>query len=200
MTKAQVLVADDDRLVLVTVSNGLRKAGYDILEASSGEEALAVCSEKRPDLAILDIRMPGLNGIETAQRLNEDHQLPFMVFSAYGDDELVKEAVAVGALGYLVKPLDVPQIVPAIEAALERSNELGKLKSSEFHLNRALHAGRETSTAVGMLMERYRLSSDEAFDLLRRHARAQRRKVGDVATDLVAAAEKINLKSTARPV
>ncbi len=195
MTKAKVLLADDDRLVLVTLSNGLRKAGYDILEASSGEEALVVCEEHQPDLAILDIRMPGLSGIETAQKFNCDYNLPFLMLSAYSDDELVKEAVSVGALGYLVKPLDVPQIVPTIEAALERSSDIGKLKNSEFHLNRALHIGRNTSTAVGLLMERYRLTSENAFDMLRRHARSQRRKVIDVATDIVAAAEAINIQT-----
>ena len=188
-----ILLVEDDRLVLVTVAKGLRNAGYTVLEAASAEEALAVCEHSRPDMAICDIRMPGMSGIEAAKRLAETYDTPFMIFSAYGDNDLVSEAIEHGALGYLIKPLDVTQLIPAIETALSRASDIRQLHDAEFHLNRALNSGRETSTAIGILMERFHCTSDKAFELLREHARANRRKVADVAGELLGSMNKVNM-------
>ena len=108
-SKAHILVVDDDRLILATLAKGLRQADYGVSEANSGEDALRLASAVKPDLALLDMRMPGMSGIELAQRLTSD-EIPFIFLSAYGDAEIVKQAAEHGALGYLVKPLDVPQI------------------------------------------------------------------------------------------
>lgn len=187
-----ILLLEDDRLVLVTVAKGLRNAGYTVLEASSAEEALAICENSPPDLAICDIRMPGMSGIDAAKQLAETFDVPFMIFSAYGDDDLVEEAIQHGALGYLIKPLDVVQLIPAVETALSRASDIKQLQEAEFHLNRALNSGRDTSTAVGILMERFHCTSDRAFEILREHARSNRRKVADVANELLGAMNKIN--------
>lgn len=187
-----ILLVDDDRLVLLTVAKGLRKAGYNVLEASSAAEAMTVCETELPDLAIFDVRMPGISGIEAAQELAAKYDLPFMIFSAYSEQNLVQEAIERGALSYLIKPLDVVQIMPAIETALRRAKDIKLLKESEFHLNRALNTGRDTSAAVGILMERFRVSADEAFELLRTYARSKRRKVADVATELLTSTEQLN--------
>jgi len=96
-------------------------------------------------------------------------------------------------LSYLIKPLDVVQLVPAIETALRRAKDLKQLKESEFHLNRALNTGRDTSAAVGILMERFHVSADEAFELLRSYARSKRRKVADVATEVLNSTELLNI-------
>ena len=192
MSHAKILLADDDRLVLVTLGKGLRQAGYQVLEASSGEEAIRLCEQEAPDLAILDIRMPGMNGIETAEALHAQYQVPFLIFSAYGDEELVSQAVNRGALGYLVKPLDVEQIVPTIATALERARQIEKLNENEMHLNRALTANRSTSTAIGILMERFHLDNDQAFQMLRGYARSRRLKVGEIAREIIQATEQLN--------
>jgi AmiR/NasT family two-component response regulator len=191
--KPRILLVDDDRLVLLTVASGLRKAGYDVQEASSSAEAIAYCETRLPDLAIFDVRIPGMSGIEVAQELAIKYDLPFMIFSAYSDQNLVEEAIERGALSYLIKPLDVIQITPAIETALRRAKDIRSLKESEFHLNRALNSGRDTSAAVGILMERFRLTSDDAFELLRSYARTSRRKVADIATEVMTATEQVNL-------
>jgi response regulator NasT len=192
-TKARILVVDDDRLILAMLGEGLRKNGYSVIICSSGEGALRQCENDPPDLAILDVRMPGLSGVETARLLRERSSVPYMFLSAHGDTEIVKSAVDEGALGYLLKPVDVPQVIPTIEAALARAKELQSLQEREAQLNKALEAGRESSVAVGILMERYRLDRHAAFDLLRSHARAQNRKILDVGTDLVEFAEGLNL-------
>lgn len=188
----RLLLADDDRLILATLGRGLRDVGFDVIEAVSGEEAVHLAKEKSPDLAILDVRMPGLSGIETAQRLRRETTVPFIFLSAYGDTDVVKQAAVEGALGYLLKPIDVPQMVPLIEAALARAAEIRALRANEAHLNTALAAGRETSVAVGLLMERKRLTLADAFETLRSYARSQRRKVQDVAGEMVRAAELLN--------
>jgi AmiR/NasT family two-component response regulator len=195
MQKPVILVADDDRLVLATVTSGLRDAGYSVLEASDGTHAVELCSEHDPQLAILDLRMPGMSGLEAAHEIQSKYDIPFMIFSAYGENQMVKDAVDNGALGYLIKPLDVTQMIPSIEAALERASEIKRLKESEFHLNRALNTGRETSTAIGIVMERHRLSSQEAFERLRQLARSQRRKLWEVSAEIVRSADILNISS-----
>ncbi|MDH4134120.1 MAG: response regulator, partial [Gammaproteobacteria bacterium] len=151
----RILLVDDDRLILALVGEGLRKFNYEVETFSSGDEALARCrANPLPDLAILDVRMPGKSGIETARELRGASAVPYLFLSAYGDLDIVKSAVDEGALGYLVKPVDVAQIVPTIEAALARAAEMRELRERETHLNNALAAGRESSLAVGLIMER----------------------------------------------
>ena len=146
-----ILVVDDDRLVLAALADGLRGAGYRVTGAASGEEALAIAGRDAPDLALLDVRMPGMSGIELGRRLREQFSVPFLYHSAYGDQDVVQQAVEEGALGCLVKPLDIQQIVPSIEAALTRAHEMKKLHETETQLNAALAGSREISMVVGLL-------------------------------------------------
>ena len=192
--KAQrhILVVDDDRLVLAALAEGLRGAGYRVTGAAGGEDALAIAGRDAPDIALLDVRMPGMSGIELGRKLREQ-AIPFLFLSAYGDQEIVRQAADEGALGYLVKPLDIQQIVPSIEAALTRAAEIRKLRESEAQLNAALAGSREISMVVGLLMQRDRLDRARAFELLRSHARSQRRPVAEVAGELLTSAEKLNL-------
>jgi DNA-binding response OmpR family regulator len=116
--KGKILVVDDDRLVLATVTHGLAKAGYEIIDADNGDDAILLAREHRPDLALLDIRMEGMSGFDVAAYLRESLQTPFMFLSAFADDATVAQVKALGAVAYLVKPLDISQIVPTVEAAL----------------------------------------------------------------------------------
>lgn len=190
--KPHLLIMDDDRLVLATLGKGLRQSGYRITDASSGEEALRLAGQLKPDLALLDMRMPGISGIAVAEQLASVHRIPFMFLSAYGDQDIVEQATRCGALGYLVKPLDVPQIIPSVEAALARAREIHALRETQAQLNVALESGRETSMAVGILMERSGLDRKEAFEVLRAYARSRRSRLGDTAAEVVNAVETIN--------
>lgn len=185
-----ILVVDDDRLVLAALVEGLRGAGYRVTGTASGKDALAIAGHDGPDLALLDVRMHGMSGIELGSQLRVQG-IPFLFLSAYGDQEIVSQAAEEGALGYLVKPLDIQQIVPSIEAALTRAREISKLRESEAQLNTALTGSREISMAVGLLMMRDRLNRAQAFDLLRTNARSQRRPVAEVAKELLASAENL---------
>jgi response regulator NasT len=188
----RLLVVDDDPLILTFVSSVLRHAGYDVVQAASGEEALPLALENPPDLALLDVTMPGMSGIELAQRLQQDGAIPSMFLSAHGQMDIVKEATSYGAVGYLVKPVEAVQIVPAVEAALARADDIRRLQRSEINLTAALAAGRETSMAVGLLMARYQTDRDTAFEVLRDHARSHRRKINEVANELLKAEETLN--------
>jgi len=117
MNKGKILVVDDDRLVLATLTHGLAQAGYAIIDADNGDDAILLAREHRPDLALLDIRMEGKSGFDVAAYLRDYCQMPFMFLSAFSDDETVAQVKALGAVAYLVKPLDIRQIVPAVEAA-----------------------------------------------------------------------------------
>lgn len=184
--KARLLLVDDDRLVLSTLSSGLLDAGYDISTAESAEEAeMLLASGRRPDLAIVDIRMSGQDGLYLARRLRELDHIPFVMLSAYSEQRMIDQASRHGALGYLVKPLDTPQLLPAIEAALSRANELQSLRETRSQLQAALDAERDISVAIGITMAQQGLARQEAFEQLRKTARSQRRKLGEVATEII---------------
>ena len=193
MTAHRILIADDDRLILSTLGQGLRDAGYEVLEASDGKAAVHLCETAQPELAVLDMRMPGLSGIEAARLIRERTKVPFIFLSAYGEHDIVRLAVKEGALGYLVKPVDIPQIVPAIEAALARGADISHLRESEQNLITSLEANRVTSIAVGLIMERYHLDRNTAFEQLRQIARSRQVKVRQVAEELLRAADSLNV-------
>lgn len=190
----QLLLVDDDRLVLTTLASGLTQAGYRVNTAESAEEAEAwLAGGERPDLAILDVRMPGQGGLYLAQRLRELDHIPFMMLSAFNDPDLVQQATRIGALGYAVKPLQVPQLIPAIEAALARSQELKALQETRQQLQTALSQERDINMATGITMMQHRLLRKAAFELLRTTARSRRIKLADLAAEMIQSAEKLNL-------
>lgn len=191
-----ILVVDDDRLIVTTLARGLRNLGYTVLEATNGDDAISLAQQSPPDIALLDVRMHGLSGLDVARHFRNNLKIPFMFLSAYGDAEIVREAAECGALGYLVKPLDVPQLAPALEAAIARAREIRSLRDTEVQLSTALASGRETSTAVGILMERAHLNRENAFNLLRNHARTQRRKIHELSSELINSVETINAVGT----
>jgi response regulator NasT len=192
LKRPHILLVDDDRLILATLSEGLRKAGYEVTTASSAKDAIDAASHFQFDLGILDVRMPGMDGVELAGHLREGTRIPFIFLSAYSDLDLVKRAADHGALGYLVKPVDLPQIIPTIEAALVRAREIAGLRDAEERLNTALSIEQRTRTAVGVLIERHGMDRQAAFEALRHQARSQRRKIGDVAEEIILAAERLN--------
>ncbi len=185
---ARLLLVDDDRLILGTLAQGLRHMGYEVHQAESAEDAEALLSSGlRPDMALLDVHMPGAGGLWLAQRLREIEHVPFVMLSAYGDASTVAQATRSGALAYLVKPLALTQIQPAIETALQRALEIGELRRTREQLQSALDGDRIINVATGLTMAQYKLPRQRAFELLRSAARAQRRKLSDVALETVQA-------------
>jgi response regulator NasT len=194
-----ILLVDDDTLLLDYLATVLQQAGYDTVGAASAAEALQRIAERDAAyqehgfaLALLDITMPGMSGLDLARRLKDHTEVPFMFLSSVDDAETARQAASHGALGFVVKPVEAVRLLPAFEAALARADEIRQLRRTEANLNAALAAGRETSLAVGLLMARYQTDRNTAFEVLRDHARAGRRKVNEVAEQIVAAEELLN--------
>jgi response regulator NasT len=189
-----LLLVDDDRLVLSTLSIGLQHAGYRVSTTDSAEEAEALIADgTRPDLALVDVRMAGRDGIHLARSMQEFNHIPFMMLSAYANREFVEQAVNLGALGYLIKPLDLPQLLPAIQAALVRAAEFQGLRHDREKLLGVMDGHRAVNLAVGITMVQHHLSQSEAYNLLRDTARNRRRKLHEIADEIIRASEAINL-------
>lgn len=199
MKTKKLLLVDDDGLILANLSHGLKDIGYEVSLAYSGEQALQLAAnEWLPDLAILEICMPGQSGFKTAQSLKY-MCIPSIFLSSHSDETYVKQAVSVGALGYLIKPREVTEVIPTIETALKRAQEIQQLQDTNKRLDGALETSNLVNVVVGMLMERHHLGRQDAFELLRRKARSDRRKVKSVAQDILAAWDTFNQLATEKP-
>jgi response regulator NasT len=192
-----LLVVDDDRLVLATLVAGLKQAGFDVIEADNGDDAILLARKFRPRLAILDMRMQGKSGMDVARYLAANTDTGFMFLSAFGDSDIVDEATRMGALGYLVKPLDVRQIVPAVRAALARTGEAGRTAALEPAPAPAADAAqaapeRDQHVAIGILMERLRIDYDRAVAALRLQAQVEHKDLNALAASMVEAANRLN--------
>jgi AmiR/NasT family two-component response regulator len=185
MNPYKILVADDDIFTLTSITSGLTKAGYEVISAPDGEIAVQLGLQEQPDLAILDIRMPGMSGIDVARKLRGEARINTLFLSAYSDKDVVELATQEGALGYLVKPINTQQLIPAIETALKRSAELNELQQKEVDLTDAISRNREISVAVGIYMERFSVNEQSAFDALRNYARYERMKLVLLSKELV---------------
>jgi AmiR/NasT family two-component response regulator len=184
-----ILLVTGDKLTSMTVGGALRSTGFEVMEASDGVTALETCLTKRPALAVIDDLRSDSDGIQLAQQLTERFFVPFVYLSAYDDEAIISAAVAAGAMAYLVKPIDAPQIVPVVRAALRRSQELRALQSQTERLTAAVQTGKQIGIATGLIMANLRLDQQEAFERLRRQARARRARLEDFAAELLRVAD-----------
>ena len=183
-----VMVVDDDRLVLATLVAGLKQAGLEVIETDNGDDAILLARKFKPQLAILDMRMQGKSGMDVARYLAANTDTGFMFLSAFGDSDIVDEAMKMGALGYLVKPVDVRQIVPAVRAALSRPSDEKATQASKP----STEIGRDELVAIGILMERLRLDYERALEKLRAQAKTENKQVSELAAHYVDAANRLN--------
>jgi response regulator NasT len=192
VSKGKILVVDDDRLVLATLSYGLTQAGFEVIDADNGDDAILLAREHRPELALLDIRMEGLTGFDVAAYLREYLQTPFMFLSAFTDEATVAKVKELGAVAYLVKPLDISQIVPAVEAAFARSAPPAAAPAPAAPVAPPSELPAQldpTAMAVGVLMHRYSLPRDEALSRLMSLAAADGHSLPEQARRIVDAVE-----------
>ena len=187
-TALSILLVTDDELAIATVGEALRSAGFEVLQASQGAFALETCLTKRPSLAVIDDKGADSDRLQLAQQLSERFFVPFVYLSA-DNEETISAAVAAGAMAYLVKPIDPTQIVPVVRAALRRSQELRALQSQTERLTAAIQSGKQIGIATGLIMANLKLDQQEAFDRLRRQARARRARLEDFAAELLRVAD-----------
>ena len=183
----RVLIAEDESLIRLDLRQLLEGAGLEVCaEAHDGEEAVELAREHEPDLAIMDVKMPRLDGIEAARRILGDRPIPIVMLTAYGQDELVSRAVEAGVFGYLVKPFREQDLLPAIRAARARHEELLELREEAESLADALASRKAIERAKGLLMEKEGLSERDAFARLRKASQVSGRPLKVVAEALIA--------------
>jgi response regulator NasT len=192
--KGKILVVDDDRLVLATVTHGLAQAGYEVIDADNGDDAILLARKHRPELALLDIRMEGKSGFDVAEYLRDSCHIPFMFLSAFADPDTVAKVAELGAVAYMVKPLDVGQIVPTVDAAFEQLRAQRAKADAQREALATQPAQRQAdvvSLAAGVLMHRYSLSRGDALARLARIADAAAVPLAEQAERLVSAVEEL---------
>ena len=183
----RILIAEDETIIRLDLRDLLERAGFEVCaEAKDGEEAVALARSEQPDVAILDVKMPKLDGIEAARRILEERPLPIVMLTAYGQDELVARAVEAGVFGYLVKPFREQDLLPAIHTARARHDELSALREEAESLSEALAARKAIERAKGLLMKKEGISEEDAFARLRKASQVSGRPLKVVAEALIA--------------
>jgi response regulator NasT len=183
----RILIAEDETIIRLDLRELLERAGFEVVaEARDGEEAVELARSAAPDLALLDVKMPRLDGIEAARRILDERAIPIVMVTAYGEEELVARAVEAGVFGYLVKPFRESDLLPAIATARARHEELVALREEADSLAEALAARKAIERAKGLLMEREGLTENEAFARLRKASQISGRPLRVVAEALIA--------------
>jgi response regulator NasT len=183
----RVLVAEDETIIRLDLRDLLERSGFEVCaEARDGEEAVELARSEQPDVAIMDVKMPKLDGIEAARRILDERPIPIVMLTAYGQDELVQRAAEAGVFGYLVKPFREQDLVPAIRTARARYEELEALREEAESLAEALAARKAIERAKGVLMTKEGLSEQEAFERLRKASQISGRPLKVVAEALIA--------------
>jgi response regulator NasT len=183
----RILVAEDETIIRLDLRDLLERSGFEVCaEARDGREAVELARTERPDLAIMDVKMPRLDGIEAARRILAERPIPIVMLTAYGQRELVARAVEAGVFGYLVKPFRETDLLPAIETARARHDELAALRAEADSLSDALAARKSIERAKGLLMAKDGLSEQDAFARLRKASQLSGRPLKVVADAVVA--------------
>ncbi|WP_298175996.1 response regulator [Saccharomonospora sp.] len=182
----RVLVAEDEALIRLDLVEMLREEGYEVIgEAGDGEEAVKLASELKPDLVILDVKMPKLDGIEAAAKITGDRIAPVVILTAFSQRELVERARDAGTMAYLVKPFAKRDLVPAIELAVSRFSELQALEAEVAGLNERLETRKLIDRAKGLLMTHQGLTEPDAFRWIQRTAMDRRTTMKAVAEAVI---------------
>ena len=182
VTGRRVVIAEDEALIRMDLREMLEEEGYQVLaEAADGEEAVALVTEHRPDLAILDVKMPRLDGISAAERIAAARIAPVVMLTAFSQRELVERARDAGAMAYLVKPFSKADLVPAIEMAMARYDEQSALEREVADLRERLEVRKLVDRAKGLLQVRHGLDEAAAYRWIQRASMDQRQSMRAVA-------------------
>ncbi|MDR5684114.1 MAG: response regulator [Armatimonadota bacterium] len=186
--RLRILIADDEAIRVMTLRTQLRSLGFDVVaEASTGAEAVRLAEQHEPDLAILDIKMPEMDGIAAAHEIVRRRPIPIILLTAYSELDLVERASEAGVFAYLVKPVSEEELLPAILLARARFEEFRVLEGEVRDLREALEARKVIERAKGILMKRLGLSEAEAFRRMQVQSQKENRKLVEIARAIVTA-------------
>lgn len=187
----RVLLAEDEALIRLDLAEMLTEAGYDVVgQASNGEEAVSLADELRPDLIIMDVKMPVMDGLTAAETIGEQRICPVIMLTAFSQKELVERARDAGVMAYIVKPFTVSDVTPAIEVALSRWSELKALESEVADLGERLETRKAVEKAKGVLMKKLKITEAEAFRWIQKTAMDRRLGMREVSDAVVSGMDK----------
>lgn len=182
----RVVLAEDEAIIRLDLRETLEEEGYEVVgETGRGDEAVALVKEHGPDLAILDIKMPGLDGLSAAREITGERRAAVLILTAFSQRDLVERARDAGALAYLVKPFQRSELVPAVEVALGRFKELQALEAEIRGLEDQLEIRRVVDQAKGILTDSHGMPESEAFTFIQRHAMAARSTMKSAAQRVI---------------
>lgn len=188
MESLRILIADDESLRVMSLKGQLETLGHKVVaEASNGKEAVRLAEELRPDLAILDIKMPEMDGIEAARQITATRPIPIILLTAYSERELAERAASANVSAYLMKPVSEQDLLPAIALAVSRFKEFQALHQEVDNLREALETRKLVERAKGILMRRLNLTEEEAFRRMQRRSQNENKKLAEIAQAIITA-------------
>jgi response regulator NasT len=186
-TKTRILIAEDEAIIRLDLKEMLEEEGFDVVaEAADGDAAVRLTAEHRPDLVIMDIKMPGMDGLAAAEKLREESGTAVLILTAFSQKDLVQRAAQAGAMGYLVKPFQKSDLMPAIDIALARHVEFAAVRSEAASATEQLETRKIVDRAKGKLMDERGMSEADAFRFIQKKAMDERRPMRDVGEQVLA--------------
>lgn len=183
----RVVIAEDEAIIRLDLKETLQEEGYEVVgETGRGDEAVQLVRDLAPDLAILDIKMPGLDGLEAARAITSDRKAAVLILTAFSQRDLIEQARDAGALAYLVKPFQRSELIPAVEVALGRFREMQALFDQNSTLEDQLETRKVVDRAKGLLMDDHAMTESDAFSWIQKRAMQDRRTMREVAEQVIA--------------
>lgn len=184
--KTKVLIAEDEAIIRLDLKEMLEEDGFEVVgEAADGDAAVRLALEREPDLVILDVKMPGMDGLSAAEKINESSPAAIVILTAFSQKELVQRAADAGAMGYLVKPFQKSDLMPAIDIALVRRAQMNAIRAEADDLADQLETRKVVDRAKGRLMDSQGLNEAEAFRVLQKRAMDERRPMKIIAQEVL---------------
>lgn len=185
-SKRRVIVAEDETLIRLDIVETLTEAGYEVVgEAADGEKAVALVNELEPDLCVLDVKMPVMDGITAAEKILEDHSVAVVMLTAFSQKDLVERASQAGVMAYVVKPFTSAELIPALEIAISRHEEFQVLENEIADLQERFETRKRVDRAKGLLIQKMGLSEPEAFRWLQKTSMNRRLTMREVADAVI---------------
>ncbi|NBU60187.1 MAG: response regulator [Actinobacteria bacterium] len=178
----KIVLAEDEAIIRLDLRESLIEEGYEVVgDVGRGDKAVEMVREKRPDVAIFDIKMPGMSGLEAAKIVSDERLCPVVMLTAFSQREIIEQARDAGALAYLVKPFQKSDLVPAIELAIGRFAEMQALSNEVAALGAQLEIRKLIDRAKGVLIDKFKMSEADSFSFIQNKAMSERKKMGDIA-------------------
>ena len=188
MEKLNIVIADDEAIIRLDLKEMLTSAGHKVIgEASTGRQALKLVQQKKPDLVIMDVKMPDLDGLAAAKKIHDDDIAPVMLLTAFSQAEFIERAKKAGVLAYLVKPVQESNLFPAVEIAVSRWREIKNLEAELGKLKENLEGRKMLDRARGIIMDTYGLSEAEAYKKIQQYSMKKHKSIKEIAEEIITA-------------